>query len=128
MQLVQTDADGQPYLPTHLRGRRGVWTEHESATLETAIRNHVDTAAPLRSMVFEKIIAEECPFRRPLTNKNVLEIVIEANEIKDFWIDWSRDTGAPVSEWVEKIPRWMDPPPRAVRDIESSAEDAIEIV
>jgi hypothetical protein len=127
MQLVQTDADGQPYLPTTLRGRRGMWTEHESTTLEISLRNHVDSAAPLDSMVFEKIIAEECPFRRPLTNKNVLEIVIEANEIKDFWINWSRDTGVPVDDWVQKIPRWMDPP-RSAHDNGSSAEDAIEIV
>jgi len=126
MQLVQTDADGQPYLPTTLRGRRGMWTEHESTTLETSLRNHVDTPAPLESMVFEKIIAEECKFRRPLANKNVLEIVIEANEIKDFWISWRRDTGAPVDEWVQKIPRWMDPP-RPAHDNGVSAEDAIEI-
>lgn len=126
MQLVQTDADGQPYLPTTLRGRRGIWTEHESTTLETSLRNHVDTPAPLESMVFEKIIAEECKFRRPLANKNVLEIVIEANEIKDFWINWRRDTGAPVDEWVQKIPRWMDPP-RPAHDNAVSAEDAIEI-
>jgi hypothetical protein len=126
MQLVQTDADGQPYLPTTLRGRRGMWTEHESTTLETSLRNHVDTHAPLESMVFEKIIAEECKFRRPLANKNVLEIVIEANEIKDFWINWRRDTGAPVDEWVQKIPRWMDPP-RPAHDTGVSAEDAIEI-
>ncbi|GAB7330693.1 hypothetical protein MBLNU13_g02255t1 [Cladosporium sp. NU13] len=126
MQLVQTDADGQPYLPTTLRGRRGMWTEHESTTLETSLRNNVDTPAPLDSMVFEKIIAEECKFRRPLANKNVLEIVIEANEIKDFWINWRRDTGAPTDEWVQKIPRWMDPP-RSQHDNGSSAEDAIEI-
>ena len=126
MQLVQTDADGQPYLPTTLRGRRGMWTEHESTTLETSLRNNVDTPAPLASMVFEKIIAEECKFRRPLANKNVLEIVIEANEIKDFWINWRRDTGTPVDEWVQKIPRWMDPP-RAQSDNGSSAENAIEI-
>lgn len=126
MQLVQTDADGQPYLPTTLRGRRGMWTEHESTTLETSLRHHVDTPAPLESMVFEKIIAEECIFRRPLANKNVLEIVIEANEIKDFWTNWRRDTGAPVDEWVQKIPRWMDPP-RPAHDNGSSAEDVIEI-
>lgn len=126
MQLVQTDADGQPYLPTNLRGRRGMWTEHESTTLETSLRNNVDTPAPLDSMVFEKIIAEECKFRRPLANKNVLEIVIEANEIKDFWINWRRDTGAPIDGWVQKIPRWMDPP-SAQHDNGSSAEDAIEI-
>jgi hypothetical protein len=124
MQLVQTDADGQPYLPTTLRGRRGIWTEHESTTLETSLRNNVDTAAPLRSMVFEKIIAEECLFRRPLADKNVLEIVLEANEIKDFWINWSRDTGVAVDEWVQKIPRWIDPPRP---DNGSSAEGAIEI-
>jgi hypothetical protein len=126
MQLVQTDADGQPYLPTTLRDRRGMWTEHESTTLETTLRNNVDTPAPLDSMVFEKVIAEECQFRRPLANKNVLEIVIEANEIKDFWINWRRDTGAPVDEWVQMIPRWMDPP-RAQHDNGRSAEDAIEI-
>jgi hypothetical protein len=128
MQLVQTDADGQPYLPTTLRGRRGIWTEHESTTLETSLRNNFDTPEPLRSMVFEKIISEECVFRRPLANKNVLEIVLEANEIKDFWINWSRDTGVAVDEWVQKIPRWMDPPmAAAVHDNGSSAEDAIEI-
>jgi hypothetical protein len=78
--------------------------------------------------VFEKIISEECVFRRPLANKNVLEIVLEANEIKDFWINWSRDTGVAVDEWVQKIPRWMDPPmAAAVHDNGSSAEDAIEI-
>jgi hypothetical protein len=126
MQLVQTDADGQPYLPTTLRGRRGIWTEHESTTLETSLRNNVDTPAPLRSMVFEKIISEECLFRRPLANKNVLEIVLEANEIKDFWINWSRDTGVPVDEWVQKIPRWMDPP-RSEHLNGGSAEDAIEV-
>ena len=56
----------------------------------------------------------------------MLEIVIEANEIKDFWINWRRDTGAPVDEWVQKIPRWMDPP-RPAHDTGVSAEDAIEI-
>ena len=126
MQVVKTDRDGQPYLPINLREKRGEWSMLEIEALEASLRRHVDTPAPLDSMVFERLIAEQCPFRRPLTDKNVLEIVIKSNELKNFYIQWSRDHGSPIAEWVKKIPRWMDPP-RSEHDNGSSAEDAIEI-
>jgi hypothetical protein len=126
MHLVQTDGDGQPYLPTSLRDMRGEWSMLEIEALEASLRRHVDTPAPLRSMVFEKLFAEQCPFRKPLADKNVLEIVIKSNELKNFYIQRSRERGIPLAGWVNKIPRWMDPP-APEHDNGSSAEDAIEI-
>lgn len=126
MQLVQTDANGQPYLPTHLRGRRGEWSMVEIEALDKSLRRHVDTPAPLSSMVFENLFAEQCPFRRPLTDKNVLEIVIKSNELKNYYERRSDESGIPVAEWVRNIPRWMDPP-RSEHDNGNSEEDAIEI-
>jgi hypothetical protein len=125
MGLVQTDADGQPFLPNHLRDRRGVWSVPENRALQQALQRHVDTPAPLRSMVFEKVIAERCPFRKELTDKNLLEIVLEANEMKDYYIGLSRERGAPVAEWVRKIPRWMELPPPAPAG--ENAQDVIEL-
>lgn len=128
MQLVQTDADGQPYLPTTLRDMRGEWSMLEIEALEASLRRHADTPAPLRSVVFEKLFAEQCTFRKPLADKNVLEIVIKSNELKNFYIQRSRERGVPVAEWVDKIPRWMDPPTVPEDDGGSSVEeDAIEI-
>lgn len=140
MQLVETDAEGRPYLPTRLRDRRGDWTISEIKALETSLKKHVDTPDPLTSMVFEKVIAEECPYRKPknrnsrvnmeefggLRDKNVLEIVVKSNELKNFYIQLSRERRIAVQEWVTLIPRWMDPP-RPARDDGTLAEDAIEI-
>ncbi|KAM0708037.1 hypothetical protein Q7P35_004686 [Cladosporium inversicolor] len=127
MQLVQTDADGQPYLPTNLRDMRGEWSMLEIEALEASLRRHVDTPAPTRSMVFEKLFAEQCQFRKPLADKNVLEIVIKSNELKNFYIQRSRERGTAVEEWVSKIPRWMDPPVSEDDGISLVEEDAIEI-
>jgi hypothetical protein len=126
MHVVKTDADGQPYLPIDLREKRGEWSMLELDALETSLQRHADTSAPICSKVFEKLIAEQCLFRRPLADKNLLEIVIKSNELKNFYVQRSRNTGVPVEDWVEKIPRWMDPP-RIEHDDGSSAEDAIII-
>jgi hypothetical protein len=125
MGLVQTGADGQPFLPAHLRDRRGNWSVPEHRALQQALQRHVDTPAPLRSMVFEKVITERCPFRKELADKNLLEIVLEANEMKNYYIALSRERGAPVAEWVRKIPRWMEPPPPAPAG--GNAQDVIEL-
>jgi len=128
MHLVQTDADGQPYLPTRLRDMRGEWSMLEIEALEASLRKHVDTLAPISSMVFEKLFADQCKYRKPLADKNVLEIVIKSNELKNFYIQRSRERGIPLAGWVDRIPRWMDPPaPEPEHDGGSSAEDAIEI-
>jgi hypothetical protein len=126
MGLVHTDADGQPFLPDELRDRRGEWSMREIEALQKGLQKHVDTPAPLRSSVFENIIAEHCPFRKELTNKNLLEIVIKANEMKNFFIQRSRERGTDVEEWVRKIPRWMDPP-RPAPAGENSAQGVIEL-
>jgi hypothetical protein len=126
MGLVHTDADGQPFLPDELRDKRGDWSMREIEALQKGLQKHVDTPAPLRSRVFENIIAEHCPFRKELTNKNLLEIVIKANEMKNFFIQRSRERGTDVEEWVRKIPRWMDPP-RPAPAGGNSAQDVIEL-
>lgn len=126
MTLVETDANGEPFLPTHLRDRRGEWSMLELDTLEEFLRKHGDTSEPLRSTVFERLMLEHCPHREILTEKNVLEIVIKANEMKNFYIRKSRERGEEVQEWVRMIPRWMDPP-RNGPDAGDSVEDVIEI-
>jgi hypothetical protein len=93
MGLVQTDADGRPFLPTGLRDRRGDWSMREIEALQSSLKRHVDTPAPLRSEVFENVVAEQCPFRKELTNKNLLEIVIKANEMKNFSFSVARREG-----------------------------------
>lgn len=127
MQLVETNAEGEPYLPTRLRDRRGDWSMREIVALEASLKKHVDTPDPLRSMVFEHLIAEQCPYRKDLTERNLLEIVVTANELKNFYIQRSRERGVAVDEWVTMVPRWMAPP-RNVHDDGTSAEDVIEIV
>jgi hypothetical protein len=126
MDLVQTDADGEPFLHPDLRDKRGEWSMREIEALQKGLQKHVDTPAPLRSRVFENIIAEHCPFREALTNKNLLEIVVKANEMKNFFIQRSRERGTDVEEWVRKIPRWMDPP-RPAPAGGNSAQDVIEL-
>jgi hypothetical protein len=110
MELVETDADGQPFLPTILKDKCGPWTEEEEEALVESLQRHVDTPSPLLSVVFEQVIAEQCPFRKQLTNKNLLEIVIKANEVKDDYTRQCREMRLEVPDWVRMVPRWMDQP------------------
>jgi len=109
MALVETDMDGQPFLPAYLRKRVKTFTMSELAALEEGLRKHVDTPSPLQSEVFENLMREYCRYGRELAEKNTLEIVRQANDLRAGLIKLHKDNGTEPPRWVWRVPVWMPP-------------------
>lgn len=120
--VVETDMDGHPFLRLEPR-QEEPWTMIELDALKEGLKSFADRrpVPPSESKVFEQLINRECRPGGHLTNRNVLEIVLAANQLRDYLIDKRRDAGAPVELWIERIPRWLRPEGGA------SEEDAIDI-
>lgn len=121
--LVETMEDGMPYLRDEAHVQQAQWTMPELAALQNCLKNFPDSDSvpPCQSKVFETIIDKACRPGGALADRNVLEIVITANEMKDNFISMRLERDEDIELWLERIPRWVGP--RRV----NSAEDAIEV-
>lgn len=121
--LVETKEDGMPYLRYEAHVQQAQWTMPELAALQNCLKNFPDNdrVPPCQSKVFERVIDKACRPGGALTNRNVLEIVVTANEMKDNFIRLRLERDEDIEPWLERIPQWIGPRQG------TSTEDAIEV-
>jgi hypothetical protein len=107
--VVETSEDGRPFLDVKWREECTTFTMRELAALEEGLIKHVDRPSPLKSEVFENLMREYCTFGGELSQRNTLEIVRTASDLKFWKIHIHRRNGTDIPQWVKRIPAWMEP-------------------
>lgn len=107
--VVETRDDGQPFLPAELREEVTPFTMRELVALEEGLIKHVDRPSTLKSEVFENLMMEYCRYGGELSERNTLEIVRAASDLKHWRIYNYRKSGTDIPQWVKQIPAWMEP-------------------
>jgi len=106
--IVGTAEDGRPFLPAHLRAKVSKFTMLELAYLQEGLEKYGDTPWPLESEVFEKLMVEHCRCGGALAERNLLEIVIKANDYRDYIVHSRRMKDEEPPEWVWLVPAWIE--------------------
>lgn len=107
--VVETAEDGRPFLDPKWRKEVTTFTMRELVALREGLILHVDTPDPLKSEVFENLIKDYCRYKGELTERNTLEIVRQAGDMRASLIKFHKDNGTQPPRWVWKVPVWMEP-------------------
>jgi hypothetical protein len=107
--VVETAEDGRPFLDPKWRKEVTTFTMRELVALREGLILHVDTPDPLKSEVFENLIKDYCRYKGELAERNTLEIVRQAGDMRASLIKLYKDNGTQPPRWVWKVPVWMEP-------------------
>jgi hypothetical protein len=107
--VVETGEDGRPFIPVKWRKEVVTFTMRELEALREGLMKHADTPDPLKSEVFENLMLEYCRFGGELSERNTLEIVRQACDMRAGLIHMHRKRDIDPPGWVWRVPVWIEP-------------------